>query len=237
MSINIKLPDKYNLDNILYNKFNLSDIGTTNIIFVYDNGEYEIIPREKIKEFYMETDESFIIDFKLVLTLSNNEDLIKYSEIKENISGLIFSKTETEEDFNDLQLTIDLNEYFYFNNYKNKEYPYNNLLVDSIINIKDKEITFKYEYDEFNPEFDILNQGTEKKLIYTKEDIFDYLEGAEDITLEMLNGVQFENNIISITDTGEYYILSLTDVNSRLTTSALFEKDGYTKIARGIYGK
>jgi hypothetical protein len=225
MDINIKLPDKYNLDNILYNKFNLSDIGTTNIIFVYDNEKYEIIPREKIKEFYMETDESFIVDFKLVLTLSNNEDLIKYSEIKENILGLIFSNTETEEDFNDLKLTIDLNEYFYFNNFKNKEYPYNNLLVNSILNIKDKEITFKYEYEESNPEFDILNQGTGKKLIYTKEDISDYLEGAEDITLEMLNGVQFENNIISITDTGDYYILSLTDINSRLTTSALFEKD------------
>lgn len=225
MDINIKLPDKYNLDNILYNKFNLSDIGTTNIIFIYDNGKYEIIPREKIKEFYMETDESFIVDFKLVLTLSNNEDFIKYSEIKENISGLIFSKTETEEDFNDLKLTIDLNEYFYFNNFKNKEYPYNNLLVNSILNIKDKEIIFKYEYDESNPEFDILNQGTEKKLIYTKEDISDYLEGAEDITLEMLNGVQFENNIISITDIWDYYILSLTDINSRLTTSALFEKD------------
>jgi hypothetical protein len=225
MDINIKLPDKYNLDNILYNKFNLSDIGTTNIIFVYDNGKYKIIPREKIKEFYMETDESFIVDFKLVLTLSNNEDFIKYSEIKENISGLIFSNTETEEDFNDLKLTIDLNEYFYFNNFKNKEYPYNNLLVNSILNIKYKEITFKYEYDESNPEFDILNQGTGKKLIYTKEDISDYLEGAEDITLEMLNGVQFENNIISITDTGDYYILSLTDINSRLTTSALFEKD------------
>lgn len=110
MDINIKLPDKYNLDNILYNKFNLSDIGTTNIIFVYDNEKYEIIPREKIKEFYMETDESFIVDFKLVLTLSNNEDLIKYSEIKENILGLIFSNTETEEDFNDLKLTIDLND-------------------------------------------------------------------------------------------------------------------------------
>ena len=225
MDINIKLPDKYNLDNILYNKFNLSDIGTTNIIFVYDNEKYEIIPREKIKEFYMETDESFIVDFKLVLTLSNNEDLIKYSEIKENILGLIFSNTETEEDFNDLKLTIDLNEYFYFNNFKNKEYPYNNLLVNSILNIKDKEITFKYEYEESNPEFDILNQGTGKKLIYTKEDISDYLERAEDITLEMLNGVQFENNIISITDTGDYYILSLTDINSRLTTSALFEKD------------
>lgn len=225
MDINIKLPDKYNLDNILYNKFNLSDIGITNIIFVYDNEKYEIIPREKIKEFYMETDESFIVDFKLVLTLSNNEDLIKYSEIKENILGLIFSNTETEEDFNDLKLTIDLNEYFYFNNFKNKEYPYNNLLVNSILNIKDKEITFKYEYEESNPEFDILNQGTGKKLIYTKEDISDYLEGAEDITLEMLNGVQFENNIISITDTGDYYILSLTDINSRLTTSALFEKD------------
>lgn len=225
MDINIKLPDKYNLDNILYNKFNLSDIGTTNIIFVYDNEKYEIIPREKIKEFYMETDESFIVDFKLVLTLSNNEDLIKYSEIKENILGLIFSNTETEEDFNDLKLTIDLNEYFYFNNFKNKEYPYNNLLVNSILNIKDKEITFKYEYEESNPEFDILNQGTGKKLIYTKEDISDYLEGAEDINLEMLNGVQFENNIISITDTGDYYILSLTDINSRLTTSALFEKD------------
>lgn len=225
MDINIKLPDKYNLDNILYNKFNLSDIGITNIIFVYDNEKYEIIPREKIKEFYMETDESFIVDFKLVLTLSNNEDLIKYSEIKENILGLIFSNTETEEDFNDLKLTIDLNEYFYFNNFKNKEYPYNNLLVNSILNIKDKEITFKYEYEESNPEFDILNQGTGKKLIYTKEDISDYLEGTEDITLEMLNGVQFENNIISITDTGDYYILSLTDINSRLTTSALFEKD------------
>lgn len=173
----------------------------------------------------METDESFIVDFKLVLTLSNNEDLIKYSEIKENILGLIFSNTETEEDFNDLKLTIDLNEYFYFNNFKNKEYPYNNLLVNSILNIKDKEITFKYEYEESNPEFDILNQGTGKKLIYIKEDISDYLEGAEDITLEMLNGVQFENNIISITDTGDYYILSLTDINSRLTTSALFEKD------------
>lgn len=225
MDINIKLPDKYNLDNILYNKFNLSDIGTTNIVFVYDNGKYEIIPREKIKEFYMETDESFIVDFKLLLTSSNNEDLIKYSEIKENISGLIFSKTETEEDFNNLKLTIDLNEYFYFNNFKNKEYPYNNLLVNSVINIKNKEITFKYEYDESNPEFDILNQGTNKKLIYTKEDISDYLEGAEDITLKMLNGVQFKNNIISITDTGDYYILSLTDINSRLTTSALFEKD------------
>ena len=225
MDINIKLPDKYNLDNILYNKFNLSDIGTTNIIFVYDNGKYEIIPREKIKEFYMETDESFIVDFKLVLTLSNNEDFIKYSEIKENISGIIFDNAETEEDFNNLKLTIDLNEYFYFNNFKNKEYPYNNLLVNSILNIKDKEITFKYEYDESNPEFDILNQGTEKKLIYTKEDISDYLEDAEDITLEMLNGVQFENNIISITDIGDYYILSLTDINSRLTTSALFEKD------------
>ena len=225
MDINIKLPDKYNLDNILYNKFNLSDIGTTNIVFVYDNGKYEIIPREKIKEFYMETDESFIVDFKLLLTSSNNEDLIKYSEIKENISGLIFSKTETEEDFNNLKLTIDLNEYFYFNNFKNKEYPYNNLLVNSVINIKDKEITFKYEYEESNPEFDILNHGTEKKLIYTKEDISDYLEGAEDITLKMLNGVQFKNNIISITDTGDYYILSLTDINSRLTTSALFEKD------------
>lgn len=225
MDINIKLPDKYNLDNILYNKFNLSDIGTTNIIFVYDNRKYEIIPREKIKEFYMETDEGFIVDFKLILTLSNNEDFIKYSEIKENISGLIFDNAETEEDFNNLKLTIDLNEYFYFNNFKNKEYPYNNLLVDSITNIKDKEITFKYEYDESNPEFDILNQGTEKKLIYTKEDISDYLEGAEDITLEMLNGVQFENNIISITDIGDYYILSLTDINSRLTTSALFEKD------------
>lgn len=225
MDINIKLPDKYNLDNILYNKFNLSDIGTTNIIFVYDNGKYEIISKEKIKEFYMETDEGFIVDFKLILTLSNNEDFIKYSEIKENISGIIFDNAETEEDFNNLKLTIDLNEYFYFNNFKNKEYPYNNLLVDSIINIKDKEITFKYEYDESNPEFDILNQGTEKKTIYTKEDISDYLEGAEGITLEMLNGVQFENNIISITDTGDYYILSLTDINSRLTTSALFEKD------------
>lgn len=225
MDINIKLPDKYNLDNILYNKFNLSDIGTTNIIFVYDNGKYEIIPKEKIKEFYMETDEGFIVDFKLLLTLSNNEDFIKYSEIKENISGIIFDNAETEEDFNNLKLAIDLNEYFYFNNFKNKEYPYNNLLVDSITNIKDKEITFKYEYDESNPEFDILNHGTEKKLIYRKEDISDYLEGAEDITLEMLNGVQFENNIISITDTGDYYILSLTDINSRLTTSALFEKD------------
>lgn len=225
MNINIKLPDKYNLDNILYNKFNLSDIGTTNIIFVYDNGKYEIIPREKIKEFYMETDESFIVDFKLVLTLSNNEDFIKYSEVKENISGLIFSKTETEEDFNDLQLTIDLNEYFYFNNFKNKEYPYNNLLVDSIINIKDKEITFKYEYEESNPEFDILNHDTEKKLIYTKEDISDYLNDIGDFPLKMLNGVQFKNNIISITDTGDYYILSLADLNNRLTTSALFEKD------------
>lgn len=225
MNINIKLPDKYNLDNILYNKFNLSDIGTTNIVFVYDNGKYEIIPKEKIKEFYMETDEGFIVDFKLLLTLSNNEDFIKYSEIKENISGLIFDNAETEEDFNNLKLTIDLNEYFYFNNFKNKEYPYNNLLVNSILNIKDKEITFKYEYDESNPEFDILNHGTEKKLIYTKEDISYYLEGAEDITLEMLNGVQFENNIISITDIGDYYILSLTDINSRLTTSALFEKD------------
>lgn len=225
MDINIKLPDKYNLDNILYNKFNLSDIGTTNIVFVYDNGKYEIISKEKIKEFYMETDEGFIVDFKLILTLSNNEDFIKYSEIKENISGIIFDNAETEEDFNNLKLTIDLNEYFYFNNFKNKEYPYNNLLVDSITNIKDKEITFKYEYDESNPEFDILNQGTEKKTIYTKEDISDYLEGAEGITLEMLNGVQFENNIISITDTGDYYILSLTDINSRLTTSALFEKD------------
>ena len=225
MDINIKLPDKYNLDNILYNKFNLSDIGTTNIIFVYDNGKYEIIPKEKIKEFYMETDEGFIVDFKLLLTLSNNEDFIKYSEIKENISGIIFDNAETEEDFNNLKLAIDLQEYFYFNNFKTKHYPYNHLLVDSITNIKDKEITFKYEYDESNPEFDILNHGTEKKLIYRKEDISDYLEGAEDITLEMLNGVQFENNIISITDTGDYYILSLTDINSRLTTSALFEKD------------
>ena len=234
MDINIKLPDKYNLDNILYNKFNLSDIGTTNIIFVYDNEKYEIIPREKIKEFYMETDESFIVDFKLLLTLSNNEDLIKYSEVKENISGLIFSNTETEEDFNDLKLTIDLNEYFYFNNFKNKEYPYNNLLVNSVINIKDKEITFKYEYEESNPEFDILNQGIEKKVIYTKEDISDYLiyEYKEDFPLEMLEGVQFGNSIISVTDTGEYYILSLTDINSRLTTSALFEKDGYTRITR-----
>ncbi len=223
MNINIKLPDKYNLDNILYNKFNLSDIGTTNIVFVYDNGKYEIIPKEKIKEFYMETDEGFIV--KLLLNLSNNEDLIKYSEIKENISGLIFSKTETEEDFNDLQLTIDLNEYFYFNNFKNKEYPYNNLLVNSVLNIKDKEITFKYEYDESNPEFDILNQSTEKKSIYTKEDISDYLNDIRDFPLKMLNGVQTGNNIISITDIGDYYILSLTDINTRLTTSALFEKD------------
>lgn len=225
MNINIKLPDKYNLDNILYNKFNLSDIGTTNIVFVYDNGKYEIIPKEKIKEFYMETDEGFIVDFKLLLKLSNNEDLIKYSEIKENISGLIFSKTETEEDFNDLQLTIDLNEYFYFNNFKNKEYPYNNLLVNLVLNIKDKEITFKYEYDESNPEFDILNQGTEKKSIYTKEDISDYLNDIRDFPLKMLNGVQTGNNIISITDIGDYYILSLTDINTRLTTSSLFEKD------------
>ena len=41
----------------------------------------------------------------------------------------------------------------------------------------------------------------------------------------MLNGVQFKNNIISVTDTGDYYILSLTDLNNRLTTSSLFEKD------------
>lgn len=41
----------------------------------------------------------------------------------------------------------------------------------------------------------------------------------------MLNGVQTGNNIISITDIGDYYILSLTDINTRLTTSALFEKD------------
>lgn len=225
MDINIKLPDKYNLDNILYNKFKLSDIGTTNIVFVYDNGKYEIISKEKIKEFYMETDEGFIVDFKLILTLSNNEDFIKYSEIKENISGLIFDNAETEEDFNNLKLTIDLNEYFYFNNFKNKEYPYNNLLVNSVINIKNKEITFKYEYDESNPEFDILNQGTEKKSIYTKEDISDYLNDIGDFPLKMLNGVQFKNNIVSITDTGDYYILSLSDLNNRLTTSALFEKD------------
>lgn len=112
-------------------------------------------------------------------------------------------------------------------------------MEDTDVNIKNKEVTLNYRYEETKPEFDILNHGTEKKPIYRKEDISEYLiyEYKEDFPLEMLDGVQFGNSIISVTDTGEYYILSLTDVNSRLTTSALFEKDGYTKITRGIYGK
>lgn len=210
----------------VYNKENLP----SNIVLIFENESYEEIPKDKIKNLHLVLDDEYVKEFSLTLFFEYLNQEFEFFANCKNIEKISILDT----DFGD--------EIYYFTYFKKDElvpYEQNNLLEDTDVNIKDKEITLNYKYEETKPEFDILNHGTEKKSIYTKEDISEYLiyEFKEDFPLEMLDGVQFGNDIISVTDIGEYYILSLTDINSRLTTSALFEKDGYTKIAEGIYGK
>lgn len=210
----------------VYNKEDLP----SNIVLIFEDESYEEIPKDKIKNLHLVLDDKYVKEFSLTLSFEYLNQEFEFFANCKNIEKISILDTDFED------------EIYYFTYFKKDElvpYEQNNLLEDTDVNIKDKEITLNYKYEETKPEFDILNHGTEKKSIYTKEDISEYLiyEFKEDFPLEMLDGVQFGNSIISITDTGEYYILSLTDVNSRLTTSALFEKDGYTKIAEGIYGK
>lgn len=210
----------------VYNKEDLP----SNIALIFEDESYEEIPKDKIKNLHLVLDDEYVKEFSLTLSFEYLNQEFEFFANCKNIEKISILDT----DFGD--------EIYYFTYFKKDElvpYEQNNLLEDTDVNIKDKEITLNYKYEETKPEFDILNHGTEKKSIYTKEDISEYLiyEFKEDFPLEMLDGVQFGNDIISVTDIGEYYILSLTDINSRLTTSALFEKDGYTKIARGIYGK
>lgn len=210
----------------VYNKENLP----SNIVLIFEDESYEEIPKDKIKNLHLVLDDEYVKEFSLTLSFEYLNQEFEFFANCKNIEKISILDTDFED------------EIYYFTYFKKDElvpYEQNNLLEDTDVNIKNKEVTLNYRYEETKPEFDILNHGTEKKPIYRKEDISEYLiyEYKEDFPLEMLDGVQFGNSIISVTDTGEYYILSLTDVNSRLTTSALFEKDGYTKIARGIYGK
>ena len=210
----------------VYNKEDLP----SNIVLIFEDESYEEIPKDKIKNLHLVLDDEYVKEFSLTLSFEYLNQEFEFFANCKNIEKISILDT----DFGD--------EIYYFTYFKKDElvpYEQNNLLEDTDVNIKDKEITLNYKYEETKPEFDILNHGTEKKSIYTKEDISEYLiyEFKEDFPLEMLDGVKFGNDIISVTDIGEYYILSLTNINSRLTTSALFEKDGYTKIARGIYGK
>lgn len=203
----------------VYNKENLP----SNIVLIFEDESYEEIPKDKIKTLHLVLDDEYVKEFSLTLSFGYLNQEFEFFANCKNIEKISILDT----DFGD--------EIYYFTYFKKDElvpYEQNNLLEDTDVNIKDKEITLNYKYEETKPEFDILNHGTEKKSIYTKEDISEYLiyEFKEDFPLEMLDGVQFGNDIISVTDIGEYYILSLTDINSRLTTSALFEKDGYTRI-------
>lgn len=210
----------------VYNKEDLP----SNIALIFEDESYKEIPKDKIKNLHLVLDDEYVKEFSLTLSFEYLNQEFEFFANCKNMEKISILDT----DFGD--------EIYYFTYFKKDElvpYKQNNLLEDTDVNIKNKEVTLNYRYEETKPEFDILNHGTEKKPIYRKEDISEYLiyEFKEDFPLEMLDGVQFGNDIISVTDIGEYYILSLTDINSRLTTSALFEKDGYTKIAEGIYGK
>lgn len=202
--------------------WNLSDL--KKIVLVYENCEHKTLKEEDIRKLEFKTNNDKVEDLVIVLTFESIDDEFEFFVNRKDIAQVILIKN------NDEKLGP------FFLEYIEEDELYlggDNLLEDTVINVKDKEVIIFYHYNDNKPLMNmILNNNAGEKDVYQIEDmseILKYYFGDSYLkSFEYLDGFQYRNVLLSVTETKNYYILSITNTINRKTTSALFEKNETT---------
>lgn len=206
------------MENKLIN-WHLSDL--KEVCLVYENCEYRNLTKENIRKLEFKTNNDRSEALSLVLSFESINDEFEFFVNRKDIAQVILTKNDNE------QVGPFFLEYITENeNWLGAD----NLLEETFINLEEKEVTIYYKHNNLKPSIDVLlNTDVEEKDIYQIEDISKFLnyhfEKPFSKSLnELLDGFYYHSFVISVSDTKDYYILSLTNTVNRKTTSVLFEK-------------
>lgn len=199
--------------------WNLSDL--KEIVLVYENCECKTLKEENIRKLEFKTNNDTVEDLVLVLTFESIDDEFEFFVNRRDITQVILTKNNDEKAGPFFLEYIEENELYLGGD---------NLLEGTVINVKDKEVTIFYHYNDNKPLISmILNKDVEEKDIYQIEDISEFLnyyfEKIDTKSLkDLLDGIQYITNILSVSETKNYYILSITNTINRKSSSIIFEK-------------
>ena len=206
------------MENKLIN-WHLSDL--KEVVLVYENCEYRNLTKENIRKLEFKTNNDRAEALSLVLSFESINDEFEFFVNRKDIAQVILTKNDNE------QVGPFFLEYITENeNWLGAD----NLLEQTFINLEEKEVTIYYKHNNLKPSIDVLlNTDVEEKDIYQIEDISKFLNYHFEKPFtkslnELLDGFYYHSFVISVSDTKDYYILSLTNTVNRKTTSVLFEK-------------
>ena len=206
------------MENKLIN-WHLSDL--KEVCLVYENCEYRNLTKENIRKLEFKTNNDRSEALSLVLSFESINDEFEFFVNRKDIAQVILTKNDNE------QVGPFFLEYITENeNWLGAD----NLLEETFINLEEKEVTIYYKHNNLKPSIDVLlNTDVEEKDVYQIEDISKFLNYHFEKPFskplnELLDGFYYHSFVISVSDTKDYYILSLTNTVNRKTTSVLFEK-------------
>lgn len=206
------------MENKLIN-WHLSDL--KEVCLVYENCEYRNLKKENIRKLEFKTNNDRAEALTLVLTFESINDEFEFFVNRKDIAQVILTKNDNE------QVGPFFLEYITENeNWLGAD----NLLEETFINLEEKEVTIYYKHNHLKPSIDVLlNNDVGEKDIYQIEDISKFLNYHFEKPFskplnELLDGFYYHSFVISVSETKDYYILSLTNTVNRKTTSVLFEK-------------
>lgn len=206
------------MENKLIN-WHLSDL--KEVCLVYENCEYRNLTKENIRKLEFKTNNDRAEALSLVLSFESINDEFEFFVNRKDIAQVILTKNDNE------QVGPFFLEYITENeNWLGAD----NLLEETFINLEEKEVTIYYKHNNLKPSIDVLlNTDVEEKDVYQIEDISKFLNYYFEKPFskplnELLDGFYYHSFVISVSDTKDYYILSLTNTVNRKTTSVLFEK-------------
>ena len=207
------------MENKLTN-WHLSDL--KEVCLVYENCEYRNLTKENIRKLEFKTNNDRAEALSLVLSFESINDEFEFFVNRKDIAQVILTKNDNE------QVGPFFLEYITENeNWLGAD----NLLEQTFINLEEKEVTIYYKHNHNKPSIEVLlNNDVEEKDVYQIEDISKFLNYHFEKPFskplnELLDGFYYHSFLISVSETKDYYILSLTNTVNRKTTSVLFEKN------------
>lgn len=199
--------------------WHLSDL--KEVCVVYENCEYKDLKKESIRKLEFKTRADRAEALTIVLSFESIDNEFESFVNRKDIAQIILTKNDNE------QVGPFFLEYITENeNWLGAD----NLLEQTFINLEEKEVIIYYKHNHLKPSIDVLlNNDVEEKDIYQIEDISKFLNYHFEKPFtkslnELLDGFYYHSFVISVSDTKDYYILSLTNTVNRKTTSVLFEK-------------
>lgn len=207
------------MENKLIN-WHLSDL--KEVCVVYENCEFRDMKKESIRKLEFKTRGDRAEALTLVLSFESIDEEFGFFVNRKDIAQIILTKNNNE------QVGPFFLEYITENeNWLGAD----NLLETTFINVEEKEVTIYYKHNHLKPSIEVLlNNDVEEKDVYQIEDISKFLnyhfeKPSTKPLNELLDGTYYHSFVISVSETKDYYILSLTNTVNRKTTSVLFEKN------------